>query len=215
MRRFLKKITPEPVWLLLRKIIFNCTRLFYRYVPRPYRPAETTKAEPRRKREGFFEKFCRGKGIDIGYGGDLLAANCQGWDIEHGDGQTLEGLKSAEFDFVYSSHALEHLDDAEMTLKNWWKIIRPGGYLILYLPDRNLYERKKTLPSRWNNTHKRFFLLDRDEPPDTVGVIPLIQRTLSGYEIIQAKVCDEGYKITGPKTQSMGEYSIEVVVKKS
>lgn len=215
MRRFLRKITPKPIWLLLRKIVFNYTRFLYRYIPRPHRTLETTKAKPRRTREKFFEKFCQGKGLDIGYGGDPLAENCQGWDIEHGDAQTLEGLKDPEFDFVYSSHTLEHLDNAEIALKNWWKIIRPGGYLILYLPDRNLYERKKTLPSRWNNTHKRFFLLDRDEPPDTVGVIPLIQRTLSGYEIIQAKVCDEGYKITGPKTQSMGEYSIEVVVKKS
>jgi len=215
MRRFLKKITPEPVWLLLREIIFNCTRLFYRYMPRPVKSLGTSQAKARRTRENFFDRFCRGKGIDIGYGGDLLADNCRPWDIEHGDGQTLEGLEEAMFDFVYSSHTLEHLEDAHAAIKNWWRVLKPGGYLILYLPDRELYERKKTLPSRWNNTHKRFFLLDRDEPPDTTGVIPLIQRSLSDYEIVEAKVCDEGYHVTGPNSPAVGEYSIEIVVKKN
>jgi ubiquinone/menaquinone biosynthesis C-methylase UbiE len=150
----------------------------------------------------------------VGYGGDLLSKNCQGWDIEHGDAQTLKGLKDSEFDFVYSSHTLEHVDDAEITLRNWWRVIKPGGYLILYLPDRDLYERRKTLPSCWNETHKRFFLLSGDELPDTVGVMPLIQRSLSGYKIVEVKVCNEGYGIPSPDKQSVGEYSIEVIIKK-
>ncbi|MFH1615919.1 MAG: class I SAM-dependent methyltransferase [Planctomycetota bacterium] len=215
MRRALKRITPEPVWLLIRKIIFYCTVFLYRHRPRPCRTGETTKAKARRTKEGFFERFCQGKGLDIGYGGDLLADNCRGWDIEHGDAQMLEGIEDSEFDFVYSSHTLEHLDDAEVGLKNWWRVIKPGGYLILYLPERNLYERKKNLPSRWNNTHRRFFLLDRDEAPDTAGVIPLIQKNLFGYEIIYARVCNEGYKIPAPNKNSTGEYSIEAVIKKN
>lgn len=215
MEEFLRKFLPRPLWLLLKKVTFNYRRILYRYVARPIKAGETNKAKERRIRGKFFERFCAGKGLDIGYGGDLLSENCQGWDIEHGDAQTLKGLKDSEFDFVYSSHTLEHVDDASVTLKNWWRVIKPGGYLILYLPHRDLYERKKTLPSRWNETHKRFFLLDRDDPPDTIGVIPLIERTLSGYQILQAKVCDEGYEDMGPEKQSKGEYSIEVIVKKS
>jgi SAM-dependent methyltransferase len=214
MEEVLKKILPRPVLLLLKTVMFHCRGILYRYIARPNRPGETGKARERRIREKFFERFCAGKGLDVGYGGDLLSENCQGWDIEHGDAQTLKGLKDSEFDFVYSSHTLEHVDDAGVTLKNWWKVIRPGGYLILYLPHRDLYEKKKTLPSRWNDTHRRFFLLDRDEPPDTVGVIPLIERTLSGYQMLQAKVCDEGYEDMGPEKQSRGEYSIEVIVRK-
>jgi SAM-dependent methyltransferase len=214
MEELLKKILPRSVWLLLKQITFNYKRILYKYIQRPIKQGETNKARPRRVREKFFEKYCQSKGLDIGYGGDLLAENCRGWDIEDGNAETLNGLEESEFDFVYSSHTLEHVDDAEATLKVWWKVVRPGGYLILYLPDRDLYERKKTLPSNWNETHKRFFLLDRDELPDTVGVIPLIQRALSGYELVEAKVCSEGYHVTTPDKQSGGEYSIEVIIKK-
>ena len=215
MKRFLREITPEPVWKFLQKAIFHFMVFLYRHTARTKKQLESAKARPRRLRENFFEKFCQGRGLDIGYGGDLLAENCRGWDIEHGDGQTLKGLKDSEFDFVYSSHMLEHVENAETALKNWWRVLKPGGYLILYLPDRELFERKKILPSCWNNTHRRFFLLEKDEPPDTAGVIPLLQRSLSGYEIVQAKVCDEGYRIISPERQSVGEYSIEVVVRKN
>ncbi len=67
--------------------------------------------------------------------------------------------------------------------------------MILYLPHRNLYEKKKTLPSRWNLDHKHFFLIDKDEEPDTIGIIPMIQRSLSDFEIVYAKECSEGHTI--------------------
>ncbi len=164
---------------------------------------ETTKARPRRVKEGFFEKYCKGSGIDIGYGGDLVVPNCQGWDIEHGDAQYLKGLESDNFDFVYSSHTLEHLINLEVALKSWWNVLRRNGYLIIYIPHRHLYEEKKTLPSAKNPDHKHFFLVEEDDPPDTVGVVPLIKRVLTNHEIVYAKECSEN-----------GEYSIEIVVRK-
>jgi SAM-dependent methyltransferase len=214
MKRFLRNILPASVWRIVQAAAFHATRIYYRIMPRAKTSLESSKARPRRLREGFFEKYCRGCGIDIGYGGDLVMSDCLGWDIEHGDAQTLYGIEDGQFDYVYSSHTLEHVDNAEITLKNWWRAVRPGGFLILYLPHRDLYERKKSLPSRWNASHRRFFLLDRDDPPDTVGVLPLIQKTLSGFEIIEAKLCNDGYKIVGENRQAEGEYSIEVVLKK-
>jgi len=200
--------------LLVKKFTFNCRRIWYEHAKRPVKKGETSKARPRRLEEGFFEKYCKGRGLDIGYGGDLLAENCRGWDIEDGNAQKLEGLPDSEYDFVYSSHTLEHVDDIEEALRNWWRVLQPGGHLILYLPDRDLYERKKTLPSNWNETHKVFFHLDKDNPPDTVGVVPLLEKALPGCEIIYAKVCDRGYECKGPKAPCTGEYSIEAVIKK-
>jgi len=214
MNKTLKKIIPKPIWKLREKVFIKRRHLKYRILGRPFRPAETTKARERRIGEGFFEKYCRGKGLDIGYGGDLLAKNCMGWDIEHGNAQLLRGLKDSKFDFVYSSHALEHMLNPGTALKNWWRVLKPGGYLILYIPHRDLYEKKKTLPSRWNPDHKYFFLIDRDEGPDTIGIISLIQRTLSQYKVIYAKECKAGCTITDPSFHSNGEYSIEVVIRK-
>ena len=126
----------------------------------------------------------------------------------------MKGVKNASFDFVYASHTIEHMVDLEITLNNWWRVLRPGGYLILYLPHRDLYEKKNTLPSRWNTDHKHFFLLDKDEKPDTVGIVPLIKRVLSKCEIVYAKVCDCGHTERDPKKHSNGEYSIEIVAQK-
>lgn len=214
MKKFIQSILPASVWRVVQTAAFIATRTYYRVVPRSVACLESSKARARRQREAFFEKYCRGKGIDIGYGGDLIVPECMGWDIEHGDAQTLEGIKDGQFDFVYSSHTLEHMADAEMSLKNWWRAVRPGGYLILYLPHRDLYERKTRLPSRWNTSHHRFFLLDKDEPPDTTGVLPLIHRTLEGFEIVEAKVCSDGYRVVDENRQADGEYSIEVVLRK-
>jgi SAM-dependent methyltransferase len=188
--------------------------LVYRVFGRPERPGESSKARQRRIREGFFEKYCRGKGLDVGYGGDLLCDNCRPWDYEHGDAQFLRGLGDAAFDFVYSSHTLEHVRDAGETLRNWWRVLKPGGHLILYVPHRDLYEKRKRLPSSWSPDHRRFFLIEQDDPPDTIGLLPLIERNLAGYELAYAKSCAEGHAITDPGRHSDGEYSIELVLRK-
>jgi ADP-heptose:LPS heptosyltransferase/predicted SAM-dependent methyltransferase len=43
------------------------------------------------------------------------------------------------FDAVFSSHTLEHIDDTKAALAEWWRLVRPGGHLVLYLPHRDLY----------------------------------------------------------------------------
>lgn len=213
-KRKLKNVLPKFAVKLVGKAIFFFEKKKYVFFSRQYRPAETSKAKKRRTEEGFFEKYCQGSGLDIGYGGDLLCPNCRGWDIEDGDAQTLEGLPDGHFDFVYSSHCLEHVNDAADAISNWWRVLKPGGYLLLYISERDLYERKKTLPSRWNTSHKRFFLLDKEELPDTVGILTLIEKTLENYKIIKSDLCKQNYKLANETAQASGEYSIEIILKK-
>lgn len=177
---------------------------------------ETSKAEGRRLKEFFFNRFTSGEGIDIGHGGDPITSNCDGWEKENGDAQYIEGIPDDEYDYVYSSHVLEHMYNPDIALINWFRIIRPGGFLILYLPHRDLYERKKTLPSKWSREHKHFLLIDRDDPPDTLGVIPLINRILGveTFSVEYAKICDEGYNEGTENIQPSGEYSMEIILKK-
>ncbi len=40
---------------------------------------------------------------------------------------------------VFSSHLLEHIQDYRAALRDWWRCIKVGGYLVLYLPHRDLY----------------------------------------------------------------------------
>lgn len=205
---FIERITPRPIWTVLLK-------KKYRYFGRPSIQGETSKARFRRLAEGFFEKYCNGKGLDIGYGGDLLLPECRGWDFEHGDASRLDGINNSCFDFIYSSHTLEHLEDPVAALKRWWQVLKQGGYLILYVPDRDLYEKRRALPSMWNKDHKHFFMMDRNEPPDTKGLVPLIETALTGYEIIYARRCNTGYVRGDDNEHPSGKYSIEVVIRKN
>jgi SAM-dependent methyltransferase len=210
----IKQVASPAIWIFLRDTRTRSRLLKYRILGRPAYSGESTKAFARRLREGFFEKFCAGRGLDIGYGGDLLCENCVGWDVEHGDAQVLADIEAQSFDFVYSSHTLEHVMDAALALRNWYRAVKPGGFLILAVPDRDLYEKRIALPSQWNPDHKRFFLLDHDERPDTIGVLPLISEVIPEAAIIAARRCAEGHTIVDPLVHSDGEYSIEVIVRK-
>jgi SAM-dependent methyltransferase len=190
-------------------------KIEYRLQGRQGRCGETSKAKSRRIREGFFNNYCRGRGLDVGFGGDLLAENCRGYDFEHGNAQRLSNIRDEQFDFVYSSHTLEHMDNPAVALKNWWRVLKKGGYLILYIPHRDLYEKKTMLPSRWSNDHKHFFLIDKSEGPDTIGVKQLVASTLASFEIVYIKECCEGHTVTAPDLPSDGEYSIEAVINKT
>lgn len=177
---------------------------------------ETGKAQTRRQREGFFEKYCRGEGLDIGCGNDPVVSGCSGWDLENGDAQYLLGVEDESFDFVYSSHCIEHMDDVREAIRNWFRVVRSGGYLIIYGPDRDLYEKRKKLPSRFNPHHKHMFLLGKSEVPDTLDIIDEIKQALLGkeYNIEYIKRCSEGWEPATPDTQSPGEYSFEIVIYK-
>lgn len=48
-------------------------------------------------------------------------------------------VPDASCDAVFSSHLLEHIEDTEGALAEWWRVIKPGGHLCLYLPHRELY----------------------------------------------------------------------------
>jgi len=213
---WLANTLPIGIFKRLPTFYHQINRYRFRVFARPVMLKETSKAQARREAEGFFKTYFQGRGIDVGYGGDLVVPNCRGWDVEDGDAHDLAGIADATFDFVYSSHVLEHLDDPARAIRNWWRVLRPGGYLILYLPERDLFERKRTLPSTACLDHKHYFLLDRDDPPDTIGLIPLLRRDLAGIEIIETRICDAGYNPSLPINLLWdAEYSIELVARKT
>lgn len=177
--------------------------------------AETAKAHARRLREGFFQKYLSGVGIDIGCGDDPVTPDCEHWDKAQGDATYMAGLPDNRYDWVYASHVLEHLDYPHDAIHNWHLILRTGGYMILFLPHRDLYEKRTVLPSHWNEDHRHYWLPDRSEPPCTIGLIPFISQWLGdSVDFVYCKVCDEGHTITDPNQHSDGEYSIECVVRK-
>lgn len=45
-------------------------------------------------------------------------------------------LESACYDFLLSCHSLEHMANPIKALKEWNRVIKTGGYLVLVLPDK-------------------------------------------------------------------------------
>lgn len=62
-------------------------------------------------------------------------------DVWIDDAADLRLFASEEYDAVFSSHLLEHIEPKNVvkTLREWWRVIKVGGYMVLYLPDETLY----------------------------------------------------------------------------
>jgi SAM-dependent methyltransferase len=93
--------------------------------------------------------FCKGKGIDIGCRDDKIVPDAIGFDKNMhpghvdviGDARYVsETFPADNFDYVFSSHCLEDILDTNAALREWLKILKPGGHLILYVPHPALYK---------------------------------------------------------------------------
>lgn len=142
----------------------------------------------------FAGLYLRGKVLDVGAGGDLVCAWAQGFDREHGDANVVDRyFPPGSFDAVHSSHCLEHMLDPPSALRSWWSLVKPGGYLILVVPDEDLYE-QGIWPSAFNDDHKFTFRLDRPQSWSPVSFdIRALCAALPGAEIVSAQRQDAGY----------------------
>jgi len=124
----------------------------------------------------LFLKYLKGNGIDIGFGGDPVLPSAVTIDLPkpyaktgnvpqhlHGDGRDLHWFKDNVLDYVYSSHLLEDFENTEEVLKEWIRVLKPKGYLILLLPDEQRFrEYCKKTGMLYNKEHKHEdFSLDK------------------------------------------------------
>jgi SAM-dependent methyltransferase len=178
---------------------------------------ETKKLHPIRLANGFFDQYAPDhlSGIDIGCGFCPVNETFRRFDILYGDGNadTMDEVSNNKFHTVHACHLLEHISQPDIAIKNWFRILKPQGHLVVVVPHRDLYEKSKTLPSKYNQDHKWFWLPDKTEPPHTLGLKQLVEKNLANFEIVSLKTYDDGYQGNGDDHPS-GNYSIEIVVKK-
>lgn len=141
---------------------------------------ETSKCYHMRIKNKVFERFLHGNGIDIGCGTDILklppgTGKVRSWDKHDGDAMLMQGITDNTFDFVYSSHCLEHLDKPEQAMKKWIAICKPGGYIYVVVPDWELYE-KRIFPSMFGVGHQwTFSVTGKKEHSKHIIIFPLIE----------------------------------------
>jgi len=133
-----------------------------------------------------------GSGIDIGCGPDPILPGVRRFDQEHGDANRVSAYVNEKFDFVFSSHCLEHMKDPVLSLADWWSLVKPGGHLIILVPDEDLYE-QGTFPSIFNSDHKNTFTISKAKSwsARSHNVFDLA-KNLRG-EIISLELQDFGY----------------------
>jgi SAM-dependent methyltransferase len=184
----------------------------------------------------YTETVFRGTALDIGAAGDPLSryraelphlTRITGLDhdkspdglvdselIQAGADQIPTGLT---WDLVYSSHCLEHLyqHTLQRVADAWWAAVRPGGHLLVIVPDMEMYERGHW-PSKYNCDHKTTWRLER-LPADPYYVESLRQFVmLPGSELLSIQRLSAGY-VDGARDQTATgecESGIEAVVRK-
>jgi SAM-dependent methyltransferase len=146
--------------------------------------------------DAFVAKYFAGSVLDIGSGPDPVVPHAQPFDREHGDANEIARyLPSASFDCVHSSHCLEHMNDARHALAQWWSLVRPGGYLIITVPDEGLYE-QGFWPSQFNVEHKATFRLNAPPRSPVSHDLRALLLSLPGAELVDIRRQDDGYDHT-------------------
>ena len=134
-----------------------------------------------------------GKGIDIGCGSDPVQLNAKRFDINDGDANKITQYVFEEFDYVFSSHCLEHMYNPYKTILDWWKLVKTGGYLFVIIPDEDLYE-QGVFPSRFNSDHKHTFTISKNCSWSNVSVNILdLINTIPNSEIVNIELQNNNY----------------------
>ena len=99
------------------------------------------------------KKYFKGKCLDVGYNNGrhlkLMPKGSVGIDLDSRYNKCLEDyklitfdlnvcdlpLKESEFDVILCSHVLEHIDSPHLLLKEFKRICKKGGYIIIAVPN--------------------------------------------------------------------------------
>lgn len=138
--------------------------------------------------------YFAGNGLDIGCGKSPIFDNCSTFDKADGDANRIdEILVGKAYDWIFSSHCLEHLIDVQDVLVRWTKLLNTNGYLIVTVPDEDLYE-QGVFPSRFNRDHKHTFTMKKTKSwsPVSINLLDLV-KTIPNTKLITMELQDIGY----------------------
>jgi len=113
-------------------------------------------------------KYAKGKILELGVGGGKTVEDSFGIDIVP-KGEYIPGLPATksvadqavdikdplpfgneEFDCVIARHLLEHMIDPLKVLKEWTRVIKPNGRIIIAVPNEEI---KPTIPLNFQHVH--------------------------------------------------------------
>lgn len=154
-------------------------------------------------------QYCTGNGVDLGSSGDPVVPHAIQVDLPpdqyriynatrpeapiqwRGSALSLP-FKDGTLDFVHSSHLLEDFSNWTPVLAEWDRVLKPGGYMIIAVPDNMRFRAAVGRGQGDNLSHKH---------EACIGELP---SAMPGYETIR-----DGFVTDHPH-----EYSILYVGRK-
>ena len=190
---------------------------------------ECSKSIQRRLNDSnFLRRYFVGDGLDIGGKPDPLSLykelfplmnSVKTWDWEDGDAQFLNGVPDSSLNFVHSSHCLEHLVDPIEGLNNWLRVVREGGYLVVTVPDEDLYE-QGVFPSTFNLDHKWTFTIFKTKSwsERSCNLLDMVRNLGPSAEVVRIEQLSLNYRFDLPRFDQtltpVAECGIELVIRK-
>jgi len=180
-------------------------------------PGEAGRCYRQRVESGFLDKYCSGSLVlDVGFSGydnplgktalpgaigiDLGYPGYDGLHLPFADGSV---------DTIISSHCLEHILYDHAAIRDWYRVLKVGGFIVCFVPHQALYEKKRFLPSRWNEDHKRMYT------PASLLASFEASLEVNTYRVRHLADNDYGFNYAlGPDIHSDGAYEIELVIEK-
>lgn len=176
----------------------------------------------------FSNRWLTGFGLDIGGGSDSIGiykslfsriSEVTLYDMPQGDAQYLYNVPDNAFDFVYSAHCLEHMVDPEIAINNWFRVLKPNGYMVLTVPDEDMYE-QGVWPSTFNHDHKHTFTIYKKQSwsPASINILELIDKIDGAFEVQKIELLNHSYlpiqKRFDQTRTPFAESGIEIVLRK-
>jgi SAM-dependent methyltransferase len=157
----------------------------------------------------FIRRYFIGNGLDIGGKPDPLILykemfplmeSVMTWDLENGDAQFLKGVADSSLDFVHSSHCLEHLVNPAEGLRNWFRVVREGGHLVITVPDEDMYE-QGVFPSTFNRDHKWTFTIFKIKSWSecSLNLLDLVRDLGAAVDVVKLEQLSASYRFEFPR----------------
>jgi len=139
---------------------------FIHYIFNPIVDTNVSQTPPTDTEGDLVRKFAVGEVIEVGCGNQKTVEPSLGLDIIP-KGQPIPGLvgkhsiadmvsdiseplpvEDNKFDTLIARHILEHLVDTTSVIKDWGRVLKPGGRLILAVPDEDI---TRTIPLNYQH----------------------------------------------------------------